>query len=139
MCTYNVHVRTCLIAHQKYTRGKFVHMYMYINIQCTCTAVYTCTRVGTMYTCTLYTHALTMPGSWDLETQQVMSFSVSFFTVLMPAIRGCLVTSSPDRQYSTMYNTCLYIVHTVLQNVTYVNVHVLPHTCTDTRGTCTCI
>ena len=36
-----------------------------------------------------------MPESWDLETQQVMSFNVSFFTVLIPAIRGCLVTSSP--------------------------------------------
>lgn len=38
---------------------------------------------------------LTMPGSWDLETQQEISLRVSFLTTLMLAISGCFVTSSP--------------------------------------------
>ena len=37
----------------------------------------------------------TIPGSLDLETQLEISFRVSFFTTLMEAMRGCLVTSSP--------------------------------------------
>ena len=38
---------------------------------------------------------LTIIGSCDLETQQVISLSVSFLTTLMEAISGCLVASSP--------------------------------------------
>ena len=34
-------------------------------------------------------------GSFDLDTQLPMSFSVSFFTVLIPLISGCLTTWFP--------------------------------------------
>ena len=50
--------------------------------------------------------ALTMTGSCDLETQHVMSFRVSFLTVLMPAMRGCFVTSSPA--INTDQSVCSY-------------------------------
>ena len=54
---------------------------------------------------------LTMTGSWDLETQQVMSFSVSFFTVLMPAMRGCFVTSSPAHNTTPYYCVPVYVYY----------------------------
>lgn len=44
---------------------------------------------------TIVTATLTIIGSCDLETQQVINLSVSFLTTLIEAIRGCLVASSP--------------------------------------------
>lgn len=37
-----------------------------------------------------------MPGSRHFWTQQEINFKVSFFTVLIEATSGCLVTASPD-------------------------------------------
>ena len=42
-----------------------------------------------------HVHSLTIAESCDFETQQEMSFNVSFFTTLMDAISGCRVTNSP--------------------------------------------
>ena len=77
----------------------------------------------------------TIPGSWLFDTQHEINFNVSFFTVRMLAINGCLVTSSPAQRKrpgawiwcTHTHNTHTYNTHTTHTYKTHTHTHTHTH------------